>query len=129
MVIAVSSLVSSPSHFDLGNRMPINLNAAARNALLRSGVGTAESEILAIRAHSRRPALTSSPLNPTTGATERAKYTTSGNPLDLEHQQPVSIAASANRLAQEAAQDPRGANVPNWTVVKIGEGMLSHRRD
>ena len=86
------------------NQTPIILNAAARSALLRSGVGTAESEILAIRAHSRRPALTSSPLNPTTGATEGAQYTTSGNPLDLEHQQPVSIAASANRLAQETAK-------------------------
>ena len=104
MATAATSPTSSPSQFDLGNRTPNNLNVAARNALLRNGVGTAESEILAIRNHTRRPALTSSPLNPAAATTEGAQRASHDNPLDLHHQPPVSIAASAHRLAQETAK-------------------------
>ena len=103
MAVADSSPASSPSTFDLGERTPLNLNVAARNALLRNGAAIEETDLLAIRG-ARRPALTSSPFNTTAAATEGTQRATNGNPLDLHHQAPVSIAVTASRLAQETAK-------------------------
>lgn len=89
MATAVMSQPGPDDPFDLGLRTPINLNVAARNALLRDSAGTAESEILAIRGLSRRPAVASSPPNPNAAAAEGAHRDIGSNPLESNQPQPA----------------------------------------
>ncbi|MGH7960306.1 MAG: hypothetical protein ACRERD_00585, partial [Candidatus Binatia bacterium] len=105
MATAITSQPESDDPFDLGLRTPINLNVAARNALLRNSAGTAESEILAIRGLSRRPTVASSPLNPNAAAAEGAQRDIGSNALETNQPQPaVTITESATRLVRETAQ-------------------------